>query len=364
MAVKDISNNITQKEIAEYRGKILDWYDEYGRELPWRYKNGKPANPYHVWLSEIMCQQTTVQAVMPYYTKFLSTWPTVQDLANADNDDVMAAWAGLGYYARARNLHKCAKVIANDMDGDFPNNQAALKELPGVGDYTSAAIATIVFNEPSTVMDGNIERVMSRFFAIKDALPKAKSVFKEHTARFFDGFPHRPGDFAQSLMDIGSSICTPRNPKCVSCPLNGGCSAREQDIQEMLPIKAKKKKRPQKYGEVYWITNEKGEVLFHKRPEKGLLAGMTALPTSSWGIEGHNTEAPQILENANFEDKKTSVNHVFTHFDLTLLLKTSCVTNDLNVTNDYFWTNSIGMENKLPTVFRKPFVQFMLLLNQ
>lgn len=361
MAVKDTSNNITQKEISEYRGKVLDWYDKHGRELPWRYKNGKPANPYHVWLSEIMCQQTTVQAVMPYYTKFLSTWPTVQDLADADNDDVMAAWAGLGYYARARNLHKCAKVVANDMAGEFPNNQAALKELPGVGDYTSAAIATIVFNQPATVMDGNIERVMARFFAIEKALPKAKPIFKKYTARFFDSFPERPGDFAQSLMDIGSSICTPKNPKCTICPLNGGCEAQKQGIQETLPIKTKKKPRPHKHGDVYWIQNEKGEILFHKRPETGLLAGMSALPTSSWGVKGHNTEIPECIEILDFEDRKTSISHVFTHFDLTLTLKTSMTNNDLNVTNGYFWANTEGMEEKLPKVFRKPFVQFMLL---
>ena len=360
MAPKDALNNITQKEIGEYRGKVLDWYDKYGRELPWRYKNGETANPYHVWLSEIMCQQTTVQAVIPYYTKFLSTWPTVQDLANADNDDVMAAWAGLGYYARARNLHKCAKTVANDLNGKFPDNQKSLMELPGVGDYTSAAIASIAFNEPATVMDGNIERVMSRFFAIKDALPKAKPIFKKYTARFFSGSIQRPGDFAQSLMDIGSSICTPKNPKCSMCPINNGCLANKQGIQSTLPIKTKKKARPRKFGEVYWIENEKGEVLFHKRPEKGLLAGMTALPTSSWGLQGHNTEIPEPLENLDFKDKNISVDHVFTHFDLTLNLKKSLNNSDLNVEKDYFWAHAPEMEEKLPTVFRKPFVQFML----
>jgi len=224
MAIKDNKHkqdNITQKEIGEYRGKLLNWYDEHGRELPWRYKNGEAADPYCVWLSEIMCQQTTVQAVIPYYTKFLSTWPTVQDLANADNDDVMAAWAGLGYYARARNLHKCAKVIANDMGGIFPDNQAELIKLPGVGDYTSAAIASIVYDEATTVMDGNIERVMSRFFAIEEALPKAKPLFKEHTSGFFARTYNRHGDCAQALMDIGSSICTPKNPKCEACPMSG-----------------------------------------------------------------------------------------------------------------------------------------------
>jgi A/G-specific adenine glycosylase len=361
MAIKETQNKITQKEIEEYRGKVLSWYDKHGRELPWRYKNGEKANPYYVWLSEIMCQQTTVQAVKSYYTKFLETWPTVHDLANADNDDVMAAWAGLGYYARARNLHKCAKIISNDMAGKFPNTANQLKELPGIGDYTSAAVAAIAFDESTTVMDGNIERIMARFFKIEDPLPKSKSIFKTHTSRFFDEFDQRTGDFAQALMDIGSAICTPKNPKCMICPLNEGCVAKNEGVQESLPVKIKKKNRPHKYGDVYWITNDKGEVLFHKRPEKGLLAGMTALPTSSWELKGKNVENPECLANLKYEDTKTSLNHVFTHFDLTLSLKKLSISSHLNVTNEYFWANIEGMENKLPTVFRKPFVQFMLL---
>jgi len=354
------TNKITQKEIGEYRGQVLVWYDKHGRQLPWRNQNGEAANPYHVWLCEIMCQQTTVQAVMPYYTKFLSTWPTVHDLANADNDDVMAAWAGLGYYARARNLHKCAKVVSQDFNGKFPPSQDALKELPGIGDYTSAAIAAIAFNQPATVMDGNIERIMSRFFAIKDALPKAKPIFKDYTARFFDGYTERPGDFAQALMDIGSSICTPKNSKCMICPLLGGCKAYQQNIQETLPIKTKKKPRPHKFGEVYWIENEHGDVLFHRRPENGLLAGMIALPASSWGIKGHNTQMPKSLENIDFQDYNESVDHVFTHFDLTLSLKKSIKNNALFLDENFFWKSPNDMADKLPTVFKKPFVQFMI----
>ena len=361
MAIKETQNKATPKEIEEYRGKVLSWYDKHGRELPWRYKNGEKPDPYHVWLSEIMCQQTTVQAVKPYYTKFLETWPTVHDLANADNDDVMAVWAGLGYYARARNLHKCAKTISNDMAGKFPGTADELKELPGIGDYTSAAIAAIAFDEPSTVMDGNIERIMARFFKIEDPLPKSKSIFKAHTSRFFEGFDQRTGDFAQALMDIGSAICTPKNPKCMLCPLNEGCMAKNEGIQESLPVKIKKKNRPHKYGDVYWITNDKGEVLFHKRPEKGLLAGMTALPTTSWDIKEQKPQTPDFIEDYIPKNTCISVNHVFTHFDLTLNLKTISVNNSLKVTEEYFWTNTEGMENKLPTVFRKPFVQFMLL---
>ena len=360
MAMNQKYNKVTQKEIGEYRGKVLDWYDKHGRELPWRYKNGQAADAYHVWLSEIMCQQTTVQAVMPYYTKFLSTWPTIQDLAKADNDDVMAAWAGLGYYARARNLHKCAKTVAQDYNGQFPDTQDELRALPGIGDYTSAAIAAIAFNRPATVMDGNIERIMSRVFMLEDALPKAKPIFKEYTSTFFNDFEERPGDFAQALMDIGAAICTPKNPKCTLCPLEKGCKAYKLGVQENLPVKSKKKARPHKFGEVYWIENDQKQVLFQKRPDKGLLAGMVGLPTSSWGVKGHNTKIPECLGTVVFDDIKTPINHVFTHFDLTLNLKKSNVSKDLDVAEGFFWSEPADMENKLPTVFKKPFVQFML----
>ena len=353
-------NKLTQKEIGEYRGKVLEWYDRHGRELPWRYKNGEKPNPYHVWLSEIMCQQTTVQAVKPYYTKFLSTWPTVQDLANADDDDVMGAWAGLGYYARARNLHKCAKVIANDYNGKFPDSQAELIKLPGIGDYTSAAIATIAFNEPATVMDGNIERVMARFFLIEDPLPKAKKIFKTHTTRFFEGYRERPGDFAQSLMDIGSSICTPKNPKCMLCPLNEGCIAKQKGGAETLPVKIKAKNRPSKIGEVYWITNEKGEILVEKRPDKGLLANMLALPTSSWEVSEKPINRPKITKNINLKSRNIHINHVFTHFDLKLELKTGKTDLKTIKKENYSWIEPQKIKNKLPTVFKKAFVKFMV----
>ena len=359
MAGQKHSNKITQKEIEIYRGKVLDWYDEHGRKLPWRYKNGNKPNPYHVWLSEIMCQQTTVQAVKAYYTKFLSTWPTVEDLANAKTDDVMAAWAGLGYYARARNLHKCAKIVAFEMGGVFPNTQEELIKLPGIGDYTSAALAAIAFDIPSTVMDGNIERIISRFFMIQEALPKAKPVFKEHTRRFFEGFKERSGDFAQSLMDIGSSICTPKNPKCMLCPLRKGCLARKINIQESLPVKLKKKKRPHKFGEVYWIENEIGQVLFHKRPEKGLLAGMLALPTSSWEVKGKTIVPLELSKTCQIKDLNQIINHVFTHFDLTLKLKTAQISEDSIVPPDYIWLDLDSVEQKLPTVFKKAYVKFI-----
>lgn len=348
------------KDIKTHRKNILDWYDRHGRDLPWRYKNGTPASPYHVWLSEVMCQQTTIPAVKPYYERFLQKWPRVQDLAAATQDDVMREWAGLGYYARARNLHVCAKVIADEYSGQFPKTQAELKKLPGIGDYTSAAIAAIAFGEPATVMDGNIERVMARFFKIKDPLPKAKPVFKTYTAQFFDGFTTRPGDLAQALMDIGASICTPRNPKCTSCPIHADCEAYTLGRQEDFPIKSKTKARPHKYGEVYWITNTKGKVLFHKRPEKGLLGGMISLPTSEWSLNKNTYTRPGFLTGANLKAyKNQSIRHVFTHFDLTLKLKHVRL-DALKTTNNEtcFWAEPSQHADALPSLFKKAYALF------
>lgn len=357
MASSKDTGKITHKQIEKYRGQVLDWYDTHGRDLPWRYKNGETANPYHVWLSEIMCQQTTVQAVIPYYTKFLSTWPTIEALAQSKQEDVLSAWAGLGYYARARNLHKCAKIIADDLKGQWPKSATELKQLPGIGDYTSAAIAAIAYNEPATVMDGNIERIMARFFGIKDPLPKAKPIFKKYTARFFDEYEKRTGDFAQALMDIGANICTPKNPKCPSCPLKEGCYAYKNSSQESFPRKDKKKQSPHKFGEVYWITNDKGEVLFHRRPEKGLLAGMAGLPTSTWDVHPPNINKPEALKDVqhiqDIHDTPVTIKHVFTHFDLTLALKKAKLADDTKSPNDYFWANPKKQAQALPTVFRK-----------
>ena len=351
-------NKTSFKDIQELRGQILKWYDAHGRELPWRYKNAEKPDPYKVWLSEIMCQQTTVQAVKPYYTKFLSLWPTVKDLANAPQENVMREWAGLGYYARARNLHKCAQIVTNDMEGQFPTTQAALKTLPGVGDYTSAAIASIAFNEPATVMDGNIERIIARIFALHDPLPKAKPVFKEKTALLFDGFHERPGDLAQALMDIGASICTPKNPRCILCPLQDNCQAKAQGIQEQLPVKIKAKNRPQKFGEVYWITNENGEALFHKRPEKGLLGGMIGLPTTAWAEKHEPTHPPGFLKQTT-PHKNQSIHHVFTHFNLELSLKTARIDAQKPLSEDYIWGHPGDLGQSLPTVFKKAFNLFI-----
>ncbi|MFP4313200.1 MAG: A/G-specific adenine glycosylase, partial [Alphaproteobacteria bacterium] len=273
---------ISDKKAEEFRGYMLEWYDKHKRTIPWRAMDGQKPDPYHVWLSEIMCQQTTVQAVVPYFLKFIDKWPRVHDLATAEREEVMKAWAGLGYYARARNLHKCAQIISGDYGGRFPENKADLLKLPGIGDYTSSAIAAMAFNKAETVVDGNVERIMARYLAIQTPLPKGKPDLKRAASLLFEGAHERPGDFAQSLMDLGATICTPRSPKCMICPIAEGCKAREQGIQDTLPAKEPQKPKPQKFGYVYWLHNDQGEYLLQTRPDTEMLGGMIALPTSEW----------------------------------------------------------------------------------
>ena len=248
---------------------LLAWYDRHRRSLPWRAKAGQTADPYHVWLSEIMLQQTTVPAVKPYYETFLRRWPTVRDLAEADIHDVMAAWAGLGYYARARNLHKCAQLVTERHGGRFPDDLEALRELPGIGRYTAAAIAAIAFDRPATIVDGNVERVISRLHRIQTPLPKAK---EEIWALAETLTPtERPGDYAQAIMDLGATLCTPQKPACSLCPWQSACAAFKAGDQETYPRKAPKAERPQRYGAAFWILNDKGEVALRRRPPSGLL---------------------------------------------------------------------------------------------
>lgn len=332
--------------IKTFHGKILDWYDREHRKLPWRAAPGQLQEPYKVWLSEIMLQQTVVNAVVPYFLRFLALWPKVEDLAAAPSEDVMREWAGLGYYARARNLHKCAKVVAGEMGGVFPKTQAALKKLPGVGDYTSAAIAAIAFGERATVVDGNIERVMARLFAVQGTLPDIKPELKKLAAPFFEG-AERPGDLAQALMDLGAGICTPKSPKCMLCPVTEFCEGRALGIAEELPRKKEKGAKPRREGTVYWIEDGAGNVLLHRRPEKGMLGGMTGFPTSGWSKSHESFAAPPELK-----PYKEKVLHSFTHFDLTLILQSGVAKEEFG--GDYFWhpvenLNSVGF----PTLFKK-----------
>jgi A/G-specific adenine glycosylase len=236
MAVSPKQNKI---DIDVFRKKILSWYNKHQRALPWRTsskdkKKGIKPNPYHVWLSEIMLQQTTVVTVGPYFEKFIQKWPTIHDLAKAERDEVMHEWAGLGYYARARNLHKCAQTVSVELGGEFPEEQSELEKLSGIGGYTSAAIAAIAFDKPANVVDGNIERVMSRIYAIKEPLPDSKVRLKELAAGLSDERKDHPGDYAQALMDLGATICTPKSPKCMLCPVNDLCEARKLGIESDL----------------------------------------------------------------------------------------------------------------------------------
>ena len=347
------TSKVSAKQIEEYRGQLLSWYDSHQREVPWRVCSGEKPDPYKVWLSEIMCQQTTVQAVKAYYAKFLDLWPTVHDLASAKQEDVMAAWAGLGYYARARNLHKCAQIVSQELGGAFPDTQEELKKLPGIGDYTSAAISAIAFNKPSIVVDGNVERVMARFFAIQEPLPGSKKQLKDLASIFYQDFDHRPGDLAQSFMDLGAGICIPKAPRCMLCPLRENCQGLVQGIAGALPKKDKKKTRPQKYGHIYWIENEQGQVLFHKRPDKGLLGGMVGLPTTVW----ETTKPAHSKELKILQSVKEPVHHVFTHFDLSLTLH-HADTHQSAMREGHFWDNPENQSTALPSVFKKAFAVF------
>ncbi|WP_246087647.1 A/G-specific adenine glycosylase [Paracoccus marinus] len=287
---------------------LLDWYDRHARDLPWRAPPGTPAmDPYRVWLSEIMLQQTTVAAVRDYFLRFTGRWPTVEALAAADDAEVMAAWAGLGYYARARNLLATARAVARA--GGFPTTREGLQALPGVGPYTSAAVAAIAFDRAETVVDGNVERVVARLFAVPTPLPAAKRELGTLAATLTPA--QRPGDFAQAMMDLGATICTPRSPACGICPLVEPCAARAAGIQSDLPRRSPKAAKPVRTGTV-WVALDAGRVLLERRPPKGLLGGTLGFPTTGW--DGTDLPAPVA---ATWQDMG-EVRHVFTHFELRL----------------------------------------------
>ncbi|MBT5435169.1 MAG: A/G-specific adenine glycosylase [Rhodospirillaceae bacterium] len=297
---------------------LLAWYDRHRRDLPWRARPGETADPYRVWLSEIMLQQTQVQAVIPYFLSFLERWPDVGALGAAPREEVMAAWAGLGYYARARRLHDCARQIAGELDGVFPDTEAGLRALPGIGAYTSGAVAAIAFDRPAAAVDGNVERVMARSYAIGAPMPAAKKEIRKRTQALVP--TDRPGDFAQALMDLGATICTPRRPACGLCPWRDACAGRLAGIAEELPRPAPRKERPHRHGLVFWLERDDGAVLLRTRPDEGLLGGMMEAPTTPW------REAPWTLEEAlphaplagDWELLPDLVRHGFTHFTIDL----------------------------------------------
>lgn len=341
---------------------LLEWYDRHHRELPWRVtppmaKAGVTPDPYHIWLSEVMLQQTTVPAVKAYFLKFLSLWPTVTDLAKAPSDDVMTAWAGLGYYARARNLKKCAESVAFEHGGIFPDTETGLKELPGIGDYTSAAIAAIAFNRPAAVMDGNIERVVTRLFTIDAPLPGSKPLIKANVAEMTPN--ERPGDFAQAMMDLGSSICTPKRPTCALCPFNDLCLAFKTDDPERFPVKAAKKAKPIRLGAAFVAVDSDGQILLRRRVETGLLGGMTEVPTTGWTsrIDGISDVSAAPFE-ADWQ-ACGSITHIFTHFELRLsIFRTKVEKQPLPSRNNEWWEPVTNLDAQaLPTVMKKAIVQ-------
>jgi len=321
------------------RKSLLKWYDREGRDLPWRLRKGT-ADPYRVWLSEIMLQQTTVAAVAPYFTRFLERWPNVKTLAAAPRDDVLGAWAGLGYYSRARNLHAAAQKMAAD---GVPGDEAGWRQLPGVGPYTAAAIAAIAFDEATNVVDGNVERVIARLRAVETPVPEAKAELRLLAGELVTA--DRPGDWAQALMDLGATVCTPRSPKCDACPWVEACAAYASGAPETYPRKTPKAERPRRYGAAFRIVRG-GEFWLVRRPDKGLLGGMAALPTTEWREKKWSrAEALKHAPVAGDWKKIGAVEHVFTHFALTLDVYSA----QTATPNDGWW----GDASALPTVFKK-----------
>jgi A/G-specific adenine glycosylase len=326
---------------------LLAWYDANARRLPWRAPPGANAtDPYRVWLSEVMLQQTQVATVIPYFEKFTARWPSFAAMAAAEDAEVMAAWAGLGYYARARNMLACARVVAGL--GDLPDSEPGLRALPGIGDYTAAAIAAIAFGRRAVVVDANVERVVTRMFAIADPLPGARPTIRRSTDTITPDA--RAGDFAQAMMDLGSGICTVRAPKCLLCPIAFGCAARAQGDPETYPVKAKKAPKPQRRGTMFWLERA-GEVLLVRRPDKGLLGGMRALPTGPWADAPPGlAEAPTA---ADWRILGESVRHGFTHFDLEVALATATINRHAVAPPGEWWPIDDLESAGLPTVFAK-----------
>lgn len=357
---------------------LLPWYDAHARDLPWRVREGM-ADPYRVWLSEVMLQQTTVAAVRPRFQTWVARWPTLADLAAADEAEVMAAWAGLGYYARARNLLKAARAVAAEHGGTFPPTEAELRRLPGLGAYTAAAVAAIAWGERAVVVDANVERVVARLFAITTPLPAARPAIRAAADEITP--TDRPGDFAQAMMDLGATICTPKAPRCLLCPVRALCRAYAEGAPDRLPVRAAKKAKPQRYGTVFWLERtaplpppgesrgpepqawtsatlgpgvrrggQRREVLLVRRPDTGLFGGMRALPTGPW------VDAPPGLEGAPaaaaWRMADTTVAHGFTHFDLQLALAVGQA-GAHGVAEGEWWPVNRLHEAGLPTLFAK-----------
>ncbi len=336
-------------------GPLLDWYGRHARILPWRVgpaerARGLRPDPYRVWLSEVMLQQTTVKAAAPYFMRFVGRWPDLAGLAAAPEGEVMAAWAGLGYYSRARNLIASARAVAARPDGRFPGTAAELVRLPGIGAYTSAAIAAISFDEPVAVVDGNVERVVARLLAIETPLPAAKEIVRQKLQTLV---PHdRPGEFAEALMDLGATICTPKRPACALCPWFWPCRARREGRQLEFPVKAPRRERPTRYGVAYVARRADGAVLLRRRPPSGLLGGMSEVP----GSEGTAARArlPEPPFDAEWKPLGAPVEHGFTHFELRLSVMRADVDAGAPTPTGHWWAPACSLSGEaLPSLMKK-----------
>jgi A/G-specific adenine glycosylase len=333
---------------------LLAWYDRHHRELPWRVAprelaRGARPDPYRVWLSEVMLQQTGVETVKPYFSTFVEKWPTVETLAAADTEAVMKAWAGLGYYSRARNLKACAEKVAA-LGGRFPDTEAGLRQLPGIGPYTAAAIAAIAFDRPAAVVDGNIERVVSRLYSIATPLPQAKAEIRERMEQLTPA--SRPGDFAQAMMDLGATLCTPRKPRCMLCPLVEKCSTVIAGDPEFYPVRPAKAEKPLRRGAAFVAVRADGAILLRKRPDKGLLGGMSEVPTTNWTARSDGEATASAAPFLADWRRVGSIGHVFTHFSLELEVFRAETGGDTPA--GHFWSLPIDISGEaLPTVMKK-----------
>lgn len=342
-------------DISGIAARLLAWYDRHHRELPWRVppqalKRGSRPDPYRVWLSEVMLQQTGVETVKPYFSAFLDKWPTVEALAAAETEAVMKAWAGLGYYSRARNLKACAEKVAAG-GGRFPDTEEGLRGLPGIGAYTAAAIAAIAFERPAAVVDGNVERVVSRLYAIATPLPQAKAEIRERAARLTPAA--RPGDFAQAMMDLGATLCTPKRPRCMLCPISLECRALGAGDPELYPVRPARPEKPLRRGAAFVAVRADGAILLRKRPDKGLLGGMTEVPTSGWNARTDGKTTPEAAPFRGDWRRVGGIRHVFTHFSLELDVFRA-EASDGQAPAGHFWSPAHAVSSEaLPTVMKK-----------
>ena len=332
--------------------KLLSWYDSNRRKFPWRADAGTVPNVYHVWISEIMLQQTRTSTVIPYFDKFITRWPTLEDLAKAKRDDILHAWSGLGYYARARNLHLCARTVARDYGGVFPSEIDELLMLPGIGLYTASAIAAIAFDQSTVVIDANVERIVARLFAVEKPIPQSKVEIKKLAATLF--IDQRPGDLAQALMDLGATVCIPKKPICANCPWSGSCEANQSGDPGRWPVPNPKSPKVKRFGFVFWVQHPNGSILLQKRPDRGILGGMTEILGSQWSTKpllASTIQKHAPIASANWSPVPTKVLHTFSHFDLELSIYMTSSTTQPEGT---FWCPLANLSSQpFPSLMKK-----------